>query len=361
MANDWDQRVRWEESHPLCPKRIETARGGISVRRGRFAGGVSEGVEVVELDSGVTKVVVLPTRGMGIWQLESAGTRFGWNSPIEGPVHPGFVPTWEPSGLGWLEGFDELLVRCGIESNGAPEFDEQNHLVYPLHGRIANLPAKRLQIEVDKEAGRVSLIGEVLESRLFFKKLRLRSRITLTAGQAEVEIEDTITNELARPAEAQLLYHINIGPPVLGEGAEVVGHFQEVTPKDELSAGEVESWEKMGPPEAGYAERVYFTKPVIDPEGQSAAMLRSADQALGLGIVYDSRTLPHFIVWKNTAAKSDGYVVGLEPATNLPNTRSEEAAAGRVIRLAAKETARFALQLHPLTTRDQVQGFEGRG
>lgn len=357
MANNWNQRVRWEESQSLCPKRIETSLGGISVRRGRFVGGVSEGVEVVELDSGVTKAVVLPTRGMGIWRLESAGMRLGWNSPVEGPVHPGFVPTWDPGGRGWLEGFDELLVRCGVESNGAPEFDGQNHLVYPLHGRIANLPAKRLQVEVDEAAGRVSLIGEVLESRLFFKKLRLRSRITLTAGQASVEIEDTVTNELARAADAQLLYHINIGPPILGEGAEVVGNFQEVTPKDELSASELKEWSKIGPPETGYSERVYFTKPTIDQEGQSAVMLRSADQASGLGIAFDSRSLPHFIVWKNTAAEGDGYVVGLEPATNLPNTRSEEAAAGRVIQLAAHETARFALQLHPLTSREQVKDF----
>ena len=36
----------------------------------------------------------------------------------------------EPSGLGWLDGFDELLVRCGLESNGAPEFDADGRVVY---------------------------------------------------------------------------------------------------------------------------------------------------------------------------------------------------------------------------------------
>ena len=29
--------------------------------------------------------------------------QLGWKSPVKGPVHPAFVPLWEPSGIGWLE------------------------------------------------------------------------------------------------------------------------------------------------------------------------------------------------------------------------------------------------------------------
>ena len=54
-----------------------------------------------------------------------ATVEVGWQSPVDGPVHPQFVPLADPSGLGFLDGFDELIVRCGLESNGAPEFDER--------------------------------------------------------------------------------------------------------------------------------------------------------------------------------------------------------------------------------------------
>ena len=64
---------------------------------------------------------------------------------MRGPVHPKFVPLAEPSGVGWLDGFDELLCRCGLVSNGAPEFDERGQLRYGLHGRIANLPARKVE------------------------------------------------------------------------------------------------------------------------------------------------------------------------------------------------------------------------
>ena len=38
-------------------------------------------------------------------------------------MHPRWVPLSEPSGIGWLDGFDELVARCGLFSHGAPDFD----------------------------------------------------------------------------------------------------------------------------------------------------------------------------------------------------------------------------------------------
>ena len=90
-----------------------------SVHRRTLHGGLREGVEVVEIDNGHLRLSVLPTRGMSIWKGWLGDTAIGWDSPIRGPIHPQFVPLAEPSGLGFLDGFDEWLVRCGLVSNGA--------------------------------------------------------------------------------------------------------------------------------------------------------------------------------------------------------------------------------------------------
>ena len=82
--------------------------------------GLSAGVEMVTINNGAMQIHVLPTRGMSIWRASCGEEIIQWQSPIRGPVHPSFVPVSEPSGIGWLDGFDELLVRCGLESNGAP-------------------------------------------------------------------------------------------------------------------------------------------------------------------------------------------------------------------------------------------------
>ena len=298
--------------------------------------------------------MILPTRGMSIWRMEASGVRFGWQSPVFGPVHPSQVPVFDPSGIGWLEGFDELLVRCGLESNGAPEHRADGTLVYPLHGRIGNLPADSLSIEYDEASGRLEVIGEVLESRLFIKRLRLRSRIRFEASNAEVAILDDVTNELSKPASMQLLYHINVGAPILGEGARLEAPIKSLAPKDAHAATEIDNWNQFGAPEKGYSERVYFARLRADESSATTAMLRSPDGDKGLGVTFNTNSLPRFILWKNTAAESDGYVTGLEPATNYPNTRSFEEKQGRTIELESGATASFRFKLMPLTTAEQV-------
>ena len=345
--------VDWNSDSPLSMV-LETRQGTIHTKHGHYRGGRSDGVEIIQIDTGPMIARILPTRGMAIWDLEVDGIRFGWQSPANGPVHPSFVPTWDPSGLGWLEGFDELVVRCGLESNGAPEHDEQGQLKYPLHGRIGNLPADSLSIEFDEASGRMDVIGELVESRLFFKRLHLRSKIRFNAGSTQVDLLDDVTNESSRATTVQMLYHINVGPPVLGEDAVVEAPVAELAPKDDLSASEIETWSVCDPPTAGYQEHVYFAELLADDGGTTTAMLRSADKTMGLAVDIGTKTLPKFVLWKNTSDERDGYVTGLEPATNFPNTKSFEADHGRVIELDGGDTVSFRISLKPMTDADAV-------
>ncbi len=115
----------------------------------------------------------------------------------------------------------------------------------------------------------------------------------------------------------------------------------------------------MGP-ENDYSERVYFATLRADESNQTKAMLRSADRTYGLGVTFKTSGLPRFILWKNTAARSDGYVAGLEPATNYPNTRSFEEKQGRVVEIAAGETKSFRVTLHPLTDAATVEEMSAK-
>ena len=348
------ESIVWDSDSPLSLS-VETRQGKIETRHGRFIGGAADQVEVVEVDTGGVRVMLLPTRGMSIWYLEAGGIRFGWDSPVAGPVHPSLVPVFDPSGLGWLEGFDELVVRCGLESNGAPEHDNEGRLAYPLHGRIGNLPADSLSIEYDEASGRLEVIGEICESKLFFKDLRLRSRLRVHAGSGQVDLLDDVTNHLSRPATMQLLYHINVGTPILGKGASLHAPIEELAPKDALSASEIDEWNVYGGAEAGYAERVYFARLRPNALNDTTAMLKSADGRSGFAVSFSVTGLPRFIVWKNTAATSDGYVTGLEPATNFPNQRSFEAKQGRVVEIGSGKTASFRISLKPLVDEEAVK------
>ncbi|MBV8277021.1 MAG: DUF4432 family protein, partial [Verrucomicrobia bacterium] len=53
-------------------------KGSWSITKSYLAGGRQEGTEIVEIDNGALKFVVVPTRGMSIWRAEIQGIRLGW-------------------------------------------------------------------------------------------------------------------------------------------------------------------------------------------------------------------------------------------------------------------------------------------
>ncbi len=326
----------------------------------RWHDGPSAGVHGVDLANGKLNATILPTRGMGLHAVQYGDWRIGWRSPVRGPVHPALVPLMDASGLGWLDGFDELLCRCGLYSNGAPEFAANGSLVYPLHGRIANTPAHAVELSSDPAAKTISLSGTMDESRFHFQKLRLRSTVTLPAGEARLSVLDEVTNFSDLPGEMELLYHINFGEPLLDAGSQIVAAAKRVVPRNPHSATDVATWDKVGPQHPTKPEQVYFLEPLADQSGRTTVLLRNAAGTRGVSVGFKLAQMPLFTLWKNTAPSADGYVVGLEPGINFPNTRSFEAEKGRVKKLAAGETARFELELGFYNSTAEVQAVEAQ-
>ncbi len=336
----------------------ESTLGPLALRARRLQGGLRDGVLLVELMAGDTQLVLLPDRGLGIWKMRSGPVELGWHSPVKGPVHPSFVRVDEPSGLGWLAGFDELVCRCGLISNGAPDVDAGGRLVHGLHGRIANLPADSLEVVLDDTEGTISLTGTVHETRFLQHALRMTTSLTLRADRPHVAWTDRVENVSDRPAEMQILYHCNFGPPLLGEGAELVAAVDELAPRDAGAVGDVLSWSRYEAPQAGRGEQVHFCQIHSNSDGMASAMLVSPGRDHAARLSWSADTLPCFTLWKNQGGLADGYVTGLEPGTNYPNPRSFEAEQGRVVPLGAGEAVEFSLQLEHLAGPAVVEAAE---
>ena len=353
VAETWTlidiQQQTHTDSLSIAGTDVCAAADNCHVKYELLRGGLRDGLHLLTIDNGALRVAILPERGMGLWKAWAGNTEIGWQSPLNGPVHPKWVPLAEPGGLGWLAGFDELLVRCGLHSNGAPDFDDQGRLLYPLHGRIANLPAHQLAVAIDKQSGEITVRGTVDETCFHFQKLRLESTIRLRPGELKVQVQDEVTNLSGNPGEMQLLYHINFGPPIHSQGAEIVLPVKEMSPRDGVAAADIDNWHRYGPPEVGSIEQVNFFAVHGGPDGQTRAVLKAADAASGVSVHYNVNQLPCFTQWKNTPPEVDGYCTGFEPGTNYPNPRSLEQQQGRVVELAAGETRQFdlALEYHP--------------
>jgi hypothetical protein len=326
-----------------------------SVTKRTLTYGVSAGVELVEIDNGRMKITVIASRGMGIWAVECAGQRLGWRSPVRGPVHPRFVPLSEPMGSGWLEGFDELMVRCGLESNGSAVFDSQGRLLYPLHGKIANRPARSLQVSIDDARGTISLRGIVDETRFHHQKLRLDTTLTTAFGSTSFGWQDEVQNLGGAPAKMQMLYHINVGEPLLIPGSRLIAPIRSVSPHDrypeDAACRDYRLYPIVGSPAS---QQSFFFDLLADADGRTQILLERPERDSGVAIRFNRSELPCFTLWRNNAPAEDGYVTGLEPGTNFPNPRSFEEPQGRVVSLPVGGAWRTNVELDWLMDQRQV-------
>jgi hypothetical protein len=305
---------------------------------------------------------------MGIWRGHYLADRLGWDSPVrDGPVNPAFVNLLNWGGLGWLEGFDELLARCGVENNGAPyevktvhADGSESHTTYGLHGKIANIPASYVAVHVDeKGVGEIIIEGHVEESKLFSPQIRLATRISTAPGSNRFTVRDEFLNLKDAPGEMQILYHWNFGTPYLEEGARLVAPIKVVMPRNRRAQEGLDHFETYAAPAPGFAEQVYFCELHDESKhGQTLAMLRDRAGEKGVVLRFSKSQLPAFTLWKNTGGRKEGYVTGLEPGTNYPNPRPFEKEHGRVVTLPPGGRYLVETTLEVLNSREAVAAVE---
>jgi Domain of unknown function (DUF4432) len=361
----------WQESFSIDATAMGLAEAyPWSVKKHRLRGGRRDGVDLIVVDNGALRFSIVPTRGMGLWNGWYDGNRVGWDSPVtDGPVHPSLVNLAAAGGLGWLDGFDELLARCGLENNGAP-FEvktvkpdgTESNTTFGLHGKIANIPASYVAVHVGTEPPHEIVIeGHVAESRLFGPQVRMVTKIATVPGSNTLVVRDEFINLKEQTVEIQVLYHWNFGPPFLGPGSRFVAPIKSVTPRDARAQQNLREHDLYGPPEPGSSEQVYYHElhAGVGGDARTLAMLKNKAGDKGVVLRFHKNQLPAFTLWKNTGGLRDGYVTGLEPGTNYPNARPFEKARNRVVTLPVDGRYVAETTLEILTTADAVAMIEG--
>ncbi|MDH7486053.1 MAG: aldose 1-epimerase family protein [Anaerolineae bacterium] len=311
------------------------------IRLARWDEGVERGVRVAEVRTGAgLDFTVLLDRGMDIGPAAYRGLPLAWLSPA-GFAHPAY---FEPEGLGWLRTFGGgLLTGCGLTYLGAPDEDEGQAL--GLHGRLSLLPARHVQVGEAWEGDECSfwVQGEMREARLFGENLRLTRRIIAWLGQTRLAIEDRVENLGATPSPLMILYHINLGFPLLDETCELLAEPHAVRPRDSVAAPGLETWMRFQPPTPGYREQVFYHDLPADAEGWASITLRNPTRRLSLTVRYQKAMLPNLVQWKMMG--EGAYVLGLEPANCRVEGRSKERARGTLQFLAPGEQRDFRVEI----------------
>ncbi|MDL2252457.1 aldose 1-epimerase family protein [Ruminococcaceae bacterium OttesenSCG-928-I18] len=245
-----------------------------------------------------------------------------------------------------------LFFTSGAENICAPCTVEGKH--YPMHGRLRTTPSQHRTADAfwDGDNYLLKLCGEMREAELFGENIVLRRSIETVFGEKSVRICDEFTNEAFRSEPLMLLYHFNLGYPLLDETARVVLPASETCPRDEISRSHQDAWSEMPPPRPNEPEYVFLHSLKTDPEGNTFAALINEKIGLGFKLGFNQRQLPYFMQWKSTA--SGDYVMGLEPANSSVYGRPYHEKEGTVHRLGAFETERIELTLTVLDGAQEI-------
>jgi len=299
-------------------------------------------------------------RGMDIPLAEYGGRSLCWMSST-GITAPSY---YEPEGRGWLRSFfGGLLTTCGLTYLGAPCIDEG--LPLGLHGRVSNLPARCVhtgEAWVSAPSGGpparddylLWVEGRVRETSVFGENLELTRRITARLGETRLVLSDSVENLGFHRTPHMILYHFNLGFPLLDSSAELLTVSPHVTPRDEAARLGLDAYPRFTEPIAGFQEQVFYHDLEADDQGYVTAALvnEKLDQGLGLCIRYRKEQLPNLIEWKMMGQGL--YVLGIEPANCLVEGRAKERERGTLQFLEPGERREYTLEIRLLTSQAEI-------
>lgn len=300
----------------------------------RLVGGKGDGMRLLQVRNGKgLEFTVSADRCADITRLSFKGDNYSFISPC-GYVAPAY---YDKDGIGWLKSFTAgFVTTCGLEAVGNPCEDDGEST--PLHGKIANIPAERIYWDEDEE--NIWIKAVIRQARIFERKLKLTRTITVSKIDNTLSIRDTIENEGDTQSPLMVLYHMNMGYPLLSEEAELYIPAQSVAPRNEHSAEDLATWNQVLPPQPGFEEQCYFH----DFAGKAGkAGLYNPAISKGLLIEFDTAKLDHFTQWKMMGVRD--YVMGLEPGNCNPDGRDEMRKLGRLKFIDPGQTVTYELKI----------------
>ena len=298
--------------------------GPCSVTKRTLRGGRRDAVDLVRLDNGAFSVDIVPTRGMSLHRGDYKGTRIGWTSAVtDGPVNPKFVNLMAWGGLGWLEGYDEMLVNAAASKTWARRIRRpvqsisdgtRRDVLYGLHGRIGNIPAHYVAVHHDEKTGsRITVEGQYVDESKPF-----------VAPQVGLEDEDHDQS----PGSNKLVVrdeYVNLREsPRRDARCSTIWNVRHADPRGRCSGRRADQ-DRAAPRQAGaggdgplrHLHRArgrvrragLFLRACTarGKDGRTIAMLRNRAGDKGVALRYSLAALPAFTVWKNTAGLKEGY------------------------------------------------------
>jgi hypothetical protein len=284
--------------------------------------------------------------------------------------HPGLHEYEGEGGFSWGRSFSGFLVTCGLDHILGPEEVPAGNYNYPgiktnkhgLHGRISTIPAKLTGYGERWEGDRCILWaeGQVRQAATFGEQLTLFRRIEVDLGGNEIRLSDRVQNTGFLPTPHMFFYHINIGAPLLAEGARYVAPITDVVWAAHTARYQAQGvgYHHLPAPMDTFAEQVWQHECGSNNAHEVPVALINDRLALGIEVTTRKDQLPCLYEWQHFQAGA--YAFGIEPSSH--HVLGDLAAREReeMIWLGAQENRLYDSSFRILDGVDDIAAAEAR-
>jgi hypothetical protein len=249
-----------------------------------------------------------------------------------------------------------MVITCGLTNVGAPCVDQGEEL--GRHGRISATPAESVYADGrwEKDEYHLLIQGRMRQATFWGENLTMFRRIHTRLGVSSFRIEDEVENHGFSPSPLMLLYHVNIGFPLVSEETTVLIPSKKAIAMDaSMKAG---NFSELHAPLPEAPSEVFYHETASDSDGIVTVAVINEKLPLGIYIRYSKDQLKNLVQWKMLG--QGDYVLGIEPANCHVEGRAAERAKGTLEFLPPGGKRQFHLELGVLDSEDEFREWRAR-
>jgi len=316
--------------------------------------GNSRGIRALDIKtpSGID-MTVLADRGLDISSFFYKSIPLCWKSLTKETS----AMYYESRGLEFLRTFyGGFLLTCGLGNIGAPCTDNGEEL--GEHGRISNIAAENVWFDGEWVGDEYYLWvqGKLRETRVAGDKLKLTRKITLNMSEPVVILEDIVENIGPLISPIMILYHINLGFPVVDKNSKFLSSNTKVRPFGKDSEPGLENLQYHGDPIPEAKNELFVHDIETDENGNVNVAVINPEfndgEGIGVWLKYNKNNLPYFFQWKSY--QFGEYVEGIIPANSLIRGRDVERKEGNLKFIEPGEKINYRLEFRILESNKEI-------
>ncbi len=252
----------------------------------------------------------------------------------------------------WLTGWPGgLMTTCGPVYIGHNR--EEKTGPTGLHGHHSNTPAEvntTVQPDPWRQRHDIGIDATIADTRGYGPNVVVERAIRSTLGHNAITITDRTTNRDPRPNPHALMYHCNLGWPLLDEGAKLVlsGRFWPWPDEAQEVAvpGSLEGWKDVPAPTDAFihGSRGGIITPNADREGIAHVGIINPKLGLALELSFKLKQIPRVMLWQNFCPGM--YVCGIEPMAGSPYPTGEQPRHEKTLKPGQTRTTQLNIRVH---------------